>query len=453
LVVLAVGVLMVGALMTLLVRMGTRDRAARRRHQQHEAMDLALASFVERVVEAGSIEQVAAATVAPLGLALGVQRVVLLWRSGNGWSAQIAGTRAPADAPPAGTRPVLKWLARNPEPVFIDALADRRYGALRAPIGELAARYYADVLLPLAHRGELVGVLALMQRPYSKPYRDDERAFLAHLHLEAAAAAANAALLHEVALRTSLEREVDLAQALQRELVPERTEAALGGVRLAGHTSTPGDAAGSNFWTHHKLANERVLVLVGDVAGDGLGASMMLAVTLGACDALCSLDPVGDVGRLLEQLNQALYRTALRAWVTCCAALFDRKQRTVTFANAGHPFPYHVTGSGGQAEVGVLVGTGLAVGDRPDSTYAPVVRPFVPGDVFLFYTRGLVERTDAEGKPYGDRRLQRALRSAAAQELDAPKLRDKLLDDLSTWSGGVGARYDEVMLVVRTERE
>src|SRR5215510_10627508 len=93
--------------------------------------------------------------------------------------------------------------------------------------------------------------------------------------------------------------------------------------------------------------------------------------------------------------------------------------RWATWAACSSSSTRRSTGSGGQAEVGVLVGTGLAVGDRPDSTYAPVVRPFVPGDVFLFYTRGLVERTDAEGKPYGDRRLQRALRSAAAQELDA----------------------------------
>jgi serine phosphatase RsbU (regulator of sigma subunit) len=443
------GALAIGAMAALAIKNARAAERARRIVNQMLAMEAALAGFTEHAIEAASVEQVVEAIVGPLTAGVDVRRLVLLRRIGGEWMAQQAPGGAMVDPPPPQAQTVFTWLARNPEAVFVDELGDRRYGAMRLPIAELAGRYAADVLLPLGHRGELVAVLALGRRAPPVTYRPEEREFISHLHLEAAAAAANATLLREVALRATLERELDLAQAIQRELVPERAEAKIGPVEVAGYYGAGRIEGGSHFWNHHALRDGRVLVLVGDVAGDGLAASMLLAVALGAWDTLRDQDK-GDPGQLLDLMNRALYRPALRTWITCGAAIVDPTHGSVAYANAGHSLPYHVVMNGGKPQVGCLVVQGPAVGDRLDSRFPTVTKPFRRGDTLLFYTHGLVERCDADGRPYGDRRLQRALRVVAAQELDATRLRDKLLDELATWSGGARGSEDEVLLVVRS---
>src|SRR5207245_6047353 len=108
-----------GVVAVLVVRRRRTVRAALRLLEQRGAMDASLAEFGERVIEAGSIDEVAAAAVGPLALALGVSRVVLLRRAGGDWIAQLAPSGTAADPPPVGSAPVLTWLARNPEPVFV----------------------------------------------------------------------------------------------------------------------------------------------------------------------------------------------------------------------------------------------------------------------------------------------------------------------------------------------
>jgi sigma-B regulation protein RsbU (phosphoserine phosphatase) len=421
----------------------------RRWLNQRLAMDAALAGFSEHAIEAATVEQVTDGVVGPLAAGVDVRRVVLLRRVAGEWTAQEAPGGGMGDPPPQQAQTVFTWLARNPEPVFAQDLADRRYGAMRLPISELMGRYATDVLLPLGHRGELVAVLGLGVRGPGTPYRPEEREFVSHLHLEAAAAAANATLLREVALRATLERELDLAQAIQRELVPERAEAHVGPIGVAGYYGAGSIEGGSHFWNHYALPDGRVLVLVGDVAGDGLAASMLLAVALGAWDTVREQGN-GDPGELLAVMNRALYRPSLRTWITCGAAVVDPKHASVVYANAGHTLPYHVAANAGKPQIGCLVVQGPAVGDRLDSRFPTVSKPFRRGDTLLFYTRGVVERRDGDGRAFGDRRLQRALRNVAAQELDAGKVRDKLLDELATWSGGSRGSEDEVLLVVRS---
>ena len=338
----AVVVALVGAAM---IKKARASEQARRWMDQHLAMEAALAGFTEHAIEASSVEQVVDAIVGPLAAGVDVRRMVLLRRVAGEWIAQEAPGGGMADPPPPQAQTVFTWLARNPEPVFADQLGDRRYGAMRLPISELMGRYATDVLRPLGHRGELVAVIALGQRGPGSAYRPEEREFVSHLHLEAAAAAANATLLREVALRAGLERELDLAQAIQRELVPERAEAHVGPIEIAGYYGAGSIEGGSHFWNHHALPDGRVLLLVGDVADDGLAASMLLAVTLGAWDTLREQSK-GDPGELLSVMNRALYRPSLRTWITCGAAVVDPKHANVVYANAGHVLPYHVMRNG-----------------------------------------------------------------------------------------------------------
>src|SRR5207249_4444091 len=104
--------------------------------------------------------------------------------------------------------------------------------------------------------------------------------------------------------------------------------------------------------------------------------------------------------------------------MTCFAALFDPAQGAVAYANAGHSMPYHMrsaesaTAAGGE-RLGVLAGSAPMLGDAAEGRYQVTHRPLAAGDSILLYTDGLVEATNAQRAPFGERRLQRALAVAA----------------------------------------
>src|SRR5262249_44194622 len=150
----------------------------------------------------------------------------------------------------------------------------------------------------------------------------------------------------------------------------------------------PASQVGGDWWTVHDLPGDRLLVVIGDVTGHGTAAAMITSCAKAACDTVRSL--AGDkltVSYLLGALNGAVYETARRKFVmTCFASIIDLRARTITFANAGHNFPYllrprsgEAGGSGGD-DLQVLMSRGNPLGDAPESTYTERSQPLEAGD-------------------------------------------------------------------------
>src|SRR5262249_25584293 len=157
----------------------------------------------------------------------------------------------------------------------------------------------------------------------------------------------------EAAHKLTLENEVDLAGAVQLALVPPVSEGRAGRLTWTGHYR-PAGQVGSDFWSAYDLGNERVLIVIGDVVGTGLAGSMASAVPKSCCDALHAAGAAGDAGNVLIGLNHALFRPQRPIHMTCFAAVFDARAGQVSYANAGHVFPYHMSAGG----LGVLGGSG-----------------------------------------------------------------------------------------------
>jgi serine phosphatase RsbU (regulator of sigma subunit) len=122
-----------------------------------------------------------------------------------------------------------------------------------------------------------------------------------------------------------------------------------------------------------------------------------------------------EVISLLEILNASIRGVGGGQYaMSCCAAIFDLDSGMVTFANAGHPFPYVCRrpengepGSGDQLRA--LVSRGTPLGGE-EFVVSATTMELAPDDVVVFFSDSLVDQTNAGGVPYGDRRLQKVLR-------------------------------------------
>ncbi len=172
---------------------------------------------------------------------------------------------------------------------------------------------------------------------------------------------------------------------------------------------------------------------------------MITAAAKAACDVARQVHHA-DVTKLLEIMNYAIYESAKRKFVmTCFASIVDTRARTITYANAGHNFPYLYRSSDGKGEFGSLMIRGNRLGDVAESTYEVKTTSLQPGDILVWYTDGIVECENAGGEEYGEKRFRASVRRAAA--LDAADLRDAIVADATGFFAET-PRKDDITLVV-----
>ena len=250
-------------------------------------------------------------------------------------------------------------------------------------------------------------------------------------------------LLTQQAHKVSLEKEMELARQVQQAMLPPDVLDEHGALKIVGYCM-PASSCGGDWWTYRKLSNGRMLLVVGDATGHGIHSAMIAATARGAVEALSGIDE-----RLLtpEQVLRAI-DSAIRqvgdhnVLMTAFAAVFETGATgTLHYANAGQNFPYvikldAVTRVLGEASI--IAASGNPLGDR---NIAVEIRrgsvPLRPGDLFVCFTDGVVERANPAGKLFGDRRLRAALAGESLPDRDSlTRLRDRVVRTIDGYAEG-----------------
>ncbi len=255
-------------------------------------------------------------------------------------------------------------------------------------------------------------------------------------------------LLEQTAEKARIEQELEIAKTIQDTLVPSAEPVDRGVLKFAGFYQ-PAAQTGGDWWTWHELVGGKVLLVVGDVTGHGVPSAMITAAAKAACDVARYVyrDDV-TVSGLLEIMNHAIFESAQRRFVmTCFASIFDPQRRTITYANAGHNFPYLFRPGDGRGEFGSLMIRGNRLGDDRNSRYEAKTTELIPGDVVIWYTDGIVECENASGEEYGEKRFRASVKRAAA--LDAGEMRDAIVGDATAFFGDTPRKDDITMIVGR----
>ncbi|MEO8699706.1 MAG: SpoIIE family protein phosphatase [Kofleriaceae bacterium] len=260
-------------------------------------------------------------------------------------------------------------------------------------------------------------------------------------------------LLVQQSQKASLEKEMELARQVQQAMLPPDVLDEHGALKIVGYCM-PASSCGGDWWTYRKLQNGRMLLVVGDATGHGIHSAMIAATARGAVEALSAIDE-----RLLtpEQVLRAI-DSAIRqvgehnVLMTAFAAVFDASVGILHYANAGQNFPYVIKLDGPTrmlGEASIIAASGNPLGDR---NIAVEIRrgslQLRPGDLFVCFTDGLVERANPAGKLFGDRRLRGALTGQPLPDAKAlTRLRDQIVQTLERYAEG-SVVEDDITLVL-----
>ena len=241
--------------------------------------------------------------------------------------------------------------------------------------------------------------------------------------------------------RDALEREMNVAREVQRELLP-RAAPRFEGLELAG-VCRPAVAVGGDYYDYLRRADGRPGFVIADVSGKGVPAALLMASLQASVRSL--FPTAADPGQLHERLNDALCGSSSTArYATAFLADFDPDARRLTYSNAGH-LPALVIR--GERTLRCRDG-GIPIGLFEGVTYDTGVLALEPGDLLALFTDGVTEAPAPGGEEFGEERLAALLRTCRGGPLDAAL--QAVLDALLDWSGP--AAHDDVTLVLARVR-
>jgi len=235
------------------------------------------------------------------------------------------------------------------------------------------------------------------------------------------------------------EEELKRAREIQQMLLPSKLPQPAG-AQIAGAWQ-PAREVGGDYFDVIQLDEKRIGICVGDVAGKGITAALLMANLQASFRAFATADSSPQV--VCTKLNKFLCaNTAPGKFVTFFYAVLDADGRTLTYENAGHS-PGLLLRSNGTTES--LRGGGAVLGALPDWTYQDHAAKLQPGDKLLLSTDGITEAENAKLEEFGDDRLLEVARARDGSALDIQRA---IMQQVTTFCNG-NFRDDATLLVLR----
>lgn len=246
----------------------------------------------------------------------------------------------------------------------------------------------------------------------------------------------NFLVLLEVADRLSLKNDLEIAREIQQSMLP-RVAYKAPGIEAFGMTR-PANTVGGDFYDILTLPDGRVLLALGDVAGKGSPAALLMALLLAMMRTL--VDEGFEGADLVARLNLQIGKHAPRTrFVTLFVAVLNPTTGQMTYVNAGQNPPLLRRGKGDYER---LRAGGMALGMFEDATYTTGTVDLAPGDVLVMYSDGITEAENTFDQPFDESGVQSVVDGeewASARELswalfaavETHSQERRLLDDLT----------------------
>lgn len=204
---------------------------------------------------------------------------------------------------------------------------------------------------------------------------------------------------------------------------------------------SPAKKVGGDYYDYIKVDDDRLAVVLGDVAGKGIPAALFMAKVASELGVFLAggSDPVSVLHRLNPRFDN---RNPRNTFVTMVLASLDYSTHEITLVNAGHMPPLLRKAGGTIEEVG-RTESGLPVGVEPTYEYQDVRFAMGPGEVLVLYSDGVTDAQNGDGQRYQEKRLRASLAQASG---DASSVGEQIMNDIHAFVGDA-QQVDDICLL------
>jgi phosphoserine phosphatase RsbU/P len=238
----------------------------------------------------------------------------------------------------------------------------------------------------------------------------------------------------------ALEQDLDLAGKVQQTLLPPSRLVDLGW-ELAYRYEPFGPVSGDYCDVLRAPDAEGLIVLLGDISGKGVAASMLMAHLHASMRTLMGFGL--PLHQLVQRANHVFCESTMANHYATLVATRFAPSGTLEICNAGHCPPLHVRGG----EVSAIDATGVPVGLFCVREYGVKTLSMEPGDVLVLYTDGMTEARNHADEEYGEERLKRLVASVARETPQV--IANACAADVATFRGAARRTDDLTVMAIR----
>ena len=331
---------------------------------------------------------------------------------------------------------VVGYAVQHKEVVLVsDVTKDSRYILLNPETrSELAA--------PLIYKDKVIGVLDL-EHTRRGFFTDDHKVTITTLAAQVAIAIENARLYEQIERQEKrLERDLALARELQFRLLPQ-SRPQLANLEVAAKFS-PARAIGGDLYDFVDYSLSRFAIVIGDVSGKGAPAAIYAALVSGILRSHAPIEP--GPAEMLSAVNFSLGERRIDGqFVSIIYAIWDDPNRTLQVANSGLPRPLYCH----DGKIEVIEATGLPLGLFDDAEYDEFTFRAKPGDMFVFFSDGILDARNKAGDMFGRQRVEEII--GKSWEFSADWVVDSLFKAVAEHAAGVETFDDQTVVAIKVK--
>ncbi|MFZ1919364.1 MAG: SpoIIE family protein phosphatase [Terriglobales bacterium] len=300
----------------------------------------------------------------------------------------------------------------------------------------------SELAVPLIYQEKVIGVLDLehTRRNY---FTEDHKRTLTTLAAQLAIAIENARLYEEIARQEKrLERDLALARELQFRLLPHS-------LPKMPHLDVqakfvPARAIGGDLYDFLPYSLSRLGIAIGDVSGKGAPAAIYAALVSGILRSHAPIEP--GPAEMLSAVNLSLAERRIAAqFVSIIYAVWDDERRTLLVANSGLPQPLYCH----DGKIETIEATGLPLGLFDEADYDEFTFKAKPGDMFVFFSDGILDARNRHGQSFGPERVQEIVAGCADQTPDC--VVSNIFRAVTEHAAGVEAFDDQTVVAIKVK--
>ena len=300
----------------------------------------------------------------------------------------------------------------------------------------------SELAAPLIYKDKVIGVLDL-EHTKRGFFTEDHLRTVTTLAAQIAIALENARLYEEIARQEKrLERDMQMAHELQLRLLPQKNPK-LAKLEVAAKF-VPARAIGGDLYDFFSYSSSRMGIVIGDVSGKGAPAAIYAALVSGILRSHTPIEP--SPAEMLSAVNYSLSERRIDGqFVSLIYALWDERQSTLQVSNSGLPRPIYC--QGGKTEV--IDATGLPLGLFDDATYDEFTFRLKPGDLFVFFSDGILDARNPAGELFGRERAEQV--TSGCWEMSAQEVVNSLFAAVNEHTAGEETFDDQTVVAIRVK--
>jgi len=339
------------------------------------------------------------------------------------------------------SRTIINEIITNKNSLLIsDPKTDPRFAEKESII---MSEMKSAMAVPLFDEGKVLGILYADTTNPLHRYSDDYLRVLATFGNIIASRLLNYSLMEERQNMQILDAELSKASSIQKGLLA-KSPPEFPGFRIHAFQEQS-RFVGGDLYDMKVLPDGRLLVMVGDVSGKGLGAALLMANVLAAFRILYEGESFQPAEAVKNVSLQLLTYSDTGNFVTLFIGLVDPRDGSISYVNAGHNPPLHVTKEG---ELKLLKATGMMAGAFDFASWEVKKINLSDGDLLFIFTDGVTEADrDGQGDQFGDERLEKLiieLKGCSPQEITA-----RLMDEIKAFMGDAPRSDDITTLIIK----